>query len=70
MYLAEVRSRAGVPAVNRLVAADARAYMIGLPKQRELRTHWQRACQLMLEQADIRELSRQLDLASIQGWQA
>jgi hypothetical protein len=28
--------------------------MIGLPKQRELRTHWQRACQLMLEQADIR----------------
>ncbi len=61
MYLAEVRSRAGVPAVNRLV---------GLPKQRELRTHWQRACQLMLEQADIRELSRQLDLASIQGWQA
>jgi hypothetical protein len=35
----------------------ARAYMRGLSKDREV------ACELMLDQADIREFSRQLELA-------
>jgi hypothetical protein len=32
--------------------ADARAYMLGLSKQRELRTRWQRVAGLILEEAD------------------
>jgi hypothetical protein len=31
--------------------AEARTYMIGLPKQRELRTRWQRVAGLILEEA-------------------
>ena len=42
---------------------DARAYMLGLSKQRELRTRWQRVAGLILEEADIGAVSRQLELA-------
>jgi hypothetical protein len=42
--------------------ADARAYMLGLSKQRELQTRWQRVAELILE-ADIGAVSRQLELA-------
>ena len=44
--------------------ADARAYMLGLSKQRELQTPgWQRVAGLILEEADIGAVSRQLELA-------
>jgi hypothetical protein len=43
--------------------ADARAYMLGLSKQRELQTRWQRVAGLILEEADIGAVSRQLELA-------
>jgi hypothetical protein len=43
--------------------AEARTYMIGLPKQRELRTRWQRVAGLILEEADVAAVSRQLELA-------
>jgi hypothetical protein len=43
--------------------ADARAYMLGLSKQRELQTRWQRVAGLILEEVDIGAVSRQLELA-------
>jgi hypothetical protein len=43
--------------------ADARTYMLGLSKQRELQTRWQRVAGLILEEADIGAVSRQLELA-------
>ena len=43
--------------------ADARAYMLGLSKQRELRTRWHRVAGLILEEADIGAVSRPLELA-------
>ena len=43
--------------------AEARTYMIGLPKQRELQTRWQRVAGLILEEADVAAVSRQLELA-------
>jgi len=33
-----------------------------LPPHRECRQYWQRACELILAQADIMEVSRQLEL--------
>jgi hypothetical protein len=33
---------------------DARAYMLGLSKDRERRTQWQHAAELLLAQADVR----------------
>jgi hypothetical protein len=50
--------------------ADARAYMLGLSKQRELQTRWQRVAGLILEEADIGAVSRQLELAPLHGRQA
>src|SRR6266516_2849300 len=41
---------------------DARAYMLALPKTRKTRQHWQRACRLLLEQADVDALTRQIHL--------
>jgi hypothetical protein len=38
--------------------AEARTYMIGLPKQRELQTRWQRVAGLILEEADTRPKAR------------
>jgi hypothetical protein len=32
---------------------DARTYMLGLSKDRELRNQWQRACELLLAEADV-----------------
>jgi hypothetical protein len=42
---------------------DARAYMLALPKNREQRAHWQRACRLLLQQAGAAVLTRQVHLA-------
>jgi hypothetical protein len=42
---------------------DARTYMVGLSKARELRTQWQRACELLLAEADVAELSKAVELA-------
>jgi hypothetical protein len=43
--------------------AEARAYMLGLSKARELRSQWQRAAELLLEEAHVAGLSRQIELA-------
>jgi hypothetical protein len=43
--------------------ADARAYMIKLPDGREHRQTWQHAARLILDQADVRDVSRQIELA-------
>jgi hypothetical protein len=37
--------------------------MLGLSKDRELRQQWQHACELLLAEADIAALSRQIELA-------
>jgi hypothetical protein len=37
---------------------DARAY--ALPKKRELRAHWQHACRLLLQEAGVAALTRQV----------
>jgi len=37
--------------------------MTGLPKHRELRQTWQRACQLILDRAPAAEITRQLERA-------
>jgi hypothetical protein len=42
---------------------DARTYMLGLSKDRELRQQWQHACELLLAEADIGALSKQVELA-------
>ena len=42
---------------------DARTYMLELSEHRGLRTQWQRACELILQEADVAEVSRQLELA-------
>jgi hypothetical protein len=39
------------------------ADLLGLSKQRELQTRWQRVAGLILEEADIGPVSRQLELA-------
>jgi hypothetical protein len=42
---------------------DARTYMLELSEDRQLRAQWQRACELILQEADVAEVSRQLELA-------
>jgi hypothetical protein len=42
---------------------EARTYMLALPKHRELRAQWQRACELLLAEADVAALSKSLELA-------
>jgi hypothetical protein len=42
---------------------DARTYMLELSEDRGLRAQWQRACELILQEADVAEVSRQLELA-------
>ena len=42
---------------------DAHAYMMALPKKRELRAHWQHAFRLLLQQASAAALTRQFHLA-------
>jgi hypothetical protein len=43
--------------------AEAREYMLGLSKSRELRAQWQRAAELLLAEADVADFSRQVQLA-------
>jgi hypothetical protein len=38
-------------------------YMLALSKDREHRAQWQRAAELLLAEADVADLSRQLELA-------
>jgi hypothetical protein len=42
---------------------NARAYMLALPKKREQRSHWQHACRLLLQEAGVAALTRQVRLA-------
>jgi hypothetical protein len=42
---------------------DACSYMTGIGKQRELRSHWQRTCKLILAKEDVLTVSRALELA-------
>jgi hypothetical protein len=42
---------------------DVHAYMVVLPKKRELRPHWQHAYRLLLQQARAATLTRQVHLA-------
>jgi hypothetical protein len=37
--------------------------MLALSKERELRAQWQRACELLLAEADVVAFSKQLELA-------
>jgi hypothetical protein len=43
--------------------AEARTYMLGLSKARELRAQWQRAAELLLAEADVADFSKQIELA-------
>ena len=43
--------------------AEARAYMLGLSKSRELRSQWQHAAGLLLGEADVGALSKAVELA-------
>jgi hypothetical protein len=43
--------------------AEARTYMLGLSKERELRAQWQRAAELLLAQANVADFSKQIELA-------
>jgi hypothetical protein len=42
---------------------EACDYMTTMGKKREMRQHWQRACQLILANADVFAVSRALELA-------
>ncbi len=42
---------------------DARAYMLRLSKDRERSARWQRAAELLLAEADIGVLTKQVELA-------
>ena len=42
---------------------DARAYMLTLGPHREMRNHWQYACQLLMEEADVEVVTWQLHRA-------
>jgi hypothetical protein len=42
---------------------DARAYMVRLSKDRERSARWQRAAELLLAEADIGALTKQVELA-------
>jgi hypothetical protein len=42
---------------------DVRAYMLALPKNRQLRAHWQHASRLFLEEANVAAVTRQVHLA-------
>jgi hypothetical protein len=42
---------------------DAQEYMLSLLKRRELRGQWQRACELLLTEADVSELTKAVELA-------
>ncbi len=43
--------------------AEATAYMIVLPRGREMRQHWQHACRLILDGASAEAITVQVELA-------
>ena len=43
--------------------ADARDYMVALPKYRESQHHWQQTAKMILDQADVADVSRRTELA-------
>jgi hypothetical protein len=43
--------------------ADARKYILALPEDREFRHHWQHTAKMILEQADVADVSRRVELA-------
>jgi hypothetical protein len=45
------------------IIGEACTYMTSMDKKRELRTHWQRACKLILVKADVLTVRRSLELA-------
>ena len=42
---------------------DARAYMLALSKQRETSARWRRAAELLLAEADVDAVGKQIELA-------
>jgi hypothetical protein len=42
---------------------DTRTYMLALSEDRQRRAQWQRAAELLLAEADVADLSRQIELA-------
>jgi hypothetical protein len=42
---------------------DARTYMLGISEARQLRAQWQRAAELLLEEADVTALRKQVEMA-------
>jgi hypothetical protein len=48
-------------------APHARAYMMVLPKKREHRAHWQHACRLLLQRVGAAALTRQVQVALMDG---
>jgi hypothetical protein len=42
---------------------EACDYMTSMGKKRELRTHWQRVCKLILPKEDVMTVSRAIELA-------
>jgi hypothetical protein len=42
---------------------EARTYMLGLSKAREMRSQWQHAAKLLFEEADVADFSKQIELA-------
>jgi hypothetical protein len=48
---------------TRRTILDARAYMLALSKQRETRTQWQRAAELLLDEAKVADFSKAVELA-------
>jgi hypothetical protein len=42
---------------------EARAYMLGLSKDRELRAQWQYAAELLLAETEVANFSKQVELA-------
>jgi hypothetical protein len=48
---------------SRSAAISRYINMTAMGKKRELRRHWQRACKLVLAEADVQTVSRALELA-------
>jgi hypothetical protein len=52
-----------LPTTDRGTVLDAQEYMLSLLKRRELCGQWQRACELLLTEADVGELTKAVELA-------
>ena len=64
-YLATNLTRP-VPTKDRGVlrtVADARDYMLAPPEDREFKHHWQHTAKMILDQADVADVSRRVKLA-------